>query len=163
MMWNEEAERAFRIASLTGHCLIVQTQLKLNTQPGNNRKSPQTSITPKHMSYLQVSESGIRCQHKNQTVSYKNLCYQLLTKFSSGNPGSILTHGKNQVVQGGTLYLDRITFLPWSQSPSTSCMVPAETSVCDQLDYQRAMTCVIQVQLLIHFELCLLEITAKKD
>lgn len=76
--------------------------------------------------YPQVLENEIHCQHKNQRISHKSLCYWLLTKFSSENSGAVFPQGKNQLVWGGDLCLDGSHVLPLATAP-TSCLTLADT------------------------------------
>lgn len=114
------------------------------------------------VSYLQVLENGIHCLRKNQEVAHKNPCYQLLTKFRSGNPGPVLPHSTNQLASR------RGCLLRWGLHASlghSPCPLPGpgRAGLRGQLVHQRAMLCAMQAQFLLHFEFCLLELMAKKN
>lgn len=85
------------------YLLIVQTHCFTCSPDTSTAGAHGLQSSQKHVFYLQVLESGIHCQHKNQRISHQNLCYWLLTKLSSGNPRSVFPHGKNQLAWGGAL------------------------------------------------------------
>lgn len=96
-MWEEKAEKAFSTASEMG--LPFYGTDSLSAEQGVQKQptgAHRLQSSQKHGRLrLQDLENGISGQHKNQGVSHKNLYYQLLTTFSSGNPGPVFPHGNN--------------------------------------------------------------------
>ena len=140
-------EQAFHIASVMGlpsySTDSFSAEHVAQKQPA---RAHRLQSSQKHVLYLQVLENGIHCQHKNQGISHRNLCSWLLTKFSSGNPGSVFSHGKNQLVWGGAPCLDWTTALPRPQASTDQLPGSGRhLNLWPVRLYQRAMICVTQV------------------
>ena len=75
MMWNR-GRKSFPYCFIDGPPSYSTDSFKAEyvaqKQPGGAHR---LQSSQKHMSYLQVLENGIHRQHKNQTMSHKNLCY----------------------------------------------------------------------------------------
>lgn len=146
MTWEEKAEKAFSIASEMGlpsygTDSLSAEQVTQKQLTGAHR----LQASQKHgRLHLQDLENGISGQHENQGVSHKNLYYQLLTKFRSGNPRPVFPHGNNPLALRSGFQLT------WELSSSLGHgphQLPARagTCICGQLASQSAMICAIQV------------------